>query len=44
MPYIGEICYPFLGKYMMDITYKNTALGSFVSNEVDPFYVMDMGR
>ena len=44
IPSIGDICHPFLGKNMMDITYKNTALGSFTSIEVEPFYVMNEAK
>ena len=39
MPIIGNICQPQLGNYMLDVLYKDTALGRFVFDEVDAFYI-----
>ena len=39
MPILGDICQPYLKNYMLDITYKNTALGEYIFSEIEPFYL-----
>lgn len=39
MPIIADICQLYLEDYPLDITYKSTALGEFVFDEVQPFYM-----